>query len=49
MSGKAEEIGNLGGPNTSPEPMEMSILQLNSMWKPATIYTLFTPTFLKQV
>jgi len=37
------------GPNTSPEPMEMSILQLNSMRKPATIYILFTPTFLKQV
>ena len=34
MSGKAEEIGNLGGPNTSPEPMEMSIPQLNSMRKP---------------
>ena len=49
MSGKAEEIGNLGGPNTRPEPMEMSIPQFNSMRKPATIYILFTPTFLKQV
>jgi len=49
MLGKAEEIGNLGGPNTSPEPMEMSIPQLNSMQKAAMIYILFMPTFLKQV
>jgi len=49
MSGKAEEIGNLGGPNTSPEPMEMAIPQLNSMRKWATLYILVTPTFLKQV
>ena len=36
------------GPNTSPEPLEMSIPQLNSMQKPATIYILVTPKFYKQ-
>jgi len=48
MSGRAEEIGNLGGLNTSPEPKKMSILELNSTWIPTTIYILVTPTFLNR-
>ena len=39
--GKQKKL-EISGPNTSREPMEMSIPQLNSMRKPAMIYILVT-------
>ncbi len=47
--GKAKEIGNQGGPNTSPEQMEISTPRLNIMKKSDTKYIQVTPKSLKQV